>query len=136
MKGSSLFCWLKKSLYGLKQALRSWYEKIGQIFINIGFKHHESNQSIYVLHVHGDTLINALCVDDLFITGNNANLILCLKKQFTHNFEMNNLGLLYFLFGIQYLQLDDGILLLWPKYVMDLLKWFKLEHYKTNTTPF
>ena len=61
-------------MYGLKQAPCAWYEKIDYFFINIGFKHCESNQNIYVLHFHGDTLIVEFYVDDLVITGDNVNL--------------------------------------------------------------
>lgn len=35
------------------------------IFINLGFKQSESYYGIYVLHVHCDTLIIALYIDDL-----------------------------------------------------------------------
>ena len=68
------------SLYGLKQAPHDWYENTDLSFINIGFKCCEFDHSIYVLHVHGDTLIMELYVDDLVITRNNANLILDLNK--------------------------------------------------------
>jgi hypothetical protein len=62
-----------------------------------------------------------LYVDDLVITRRNVDLILGLKKQLTNTFEMTNLGLLNFILGIQVLQMDGGILLSQPKYVMNLL---------------
>ena len=96
-------------MYGLKQASCVWYENIDNFFINIGFKYCEYDHSIYVLHVHGDTLIVELYVDDLVITGNNVNLILGLKKQHANIFEMTNIGMLHFFLGIQFLQMDDGI---------------------------
>ena len=68
----ALACRLHKSLYGLKQAPRAWYAKIDNFFINIGFKCCESNQIIYVLHVHGDAFIVAIYVDDLIIINNNV----------------------------------------------------------------
>ena len=92
------------------------------LFVNLDFKHCESDHNIYVLHVNGDTLIVVLYVDDLVITGNNVNLILGLKKQLANTFEITDLGLLHFFFGIQILQMDDGILLSQPKYALDILK--------------
>ena len=74
------FCQLKKSLYGLKQAPHAWYEKNDPFFINNGFKHCECDRNAYGLHVHGDSLIVALHVNDLVITGNTVNLILGLKS--------------------------------------------------------
>ena len=50
-----------------------------RLFVYIGFKHCEYDHNIYVLHVHGDTLVMALYVDDLVIIRNNVNLILVLK---------------------------------------------------------
>ena len=97
-----LVCRLKKLLYSLKQAPRAWYEKINHFFVNLGFKHCEFDHNIYVLHIHGDTLIVALYVDDLVITGNNVNLILGLKKQLAIFFGMTDLGLLQLFFRINF----------------------------------
>ena len=62
-------------------------------FINIGFNHCEYDPNVYVLHVHGDTLIVASYVDDLHITQNNASLLLGLKNQLAYTFEMIDIGL-------------------------------------------
>ena len=79
---SIIACWLKKSLYGLKQAPSAWYEKIDHFFTNLGFKCYDYDHSIYVLHVDGDTLIVALYVDDLLISGNNVDLVMNLRNNF------------------------------------------------------
>ena len=63
----------------MKQAPQAWYAKIDSFFINLGFKHHQSNQSIYILHIHGDTLIYVVYADDLVITDNNLDLVSRLK---------------------------------------------------------
>lgn len=51
-------------------------------------------------------------------------------------FEMIEPGLLHLFLGIQVLQMDDGIFLSQPKYVLDLLKRFKIEDCKACLTPF
>jgi hypothetical protein len=79
------------------------------------------DHNIYVLHVNDETLIVALYVDDLVITGSNVNLILGLKKQLANTFEMIDLGLLHLFLGIQVLQMDDGIFISQPKYVLNIL---------------
>ena len=106
---SGLVCRLKNSFYSLKQAPHAWYENIDRFFVNIGFKCCESDHNIYVLHVHGDTLIVALYVGDLVITWNNVNLIFGMKKQLANTFEMTDLSLLHFFLCIQVLQMNDGI---------------------------
>ena len=120
----------------MKHAPHAWYENIDHFFVNLSFKRCEFDHNIYVLHVHGDTLIVALHVDDLVITGNNANLILGMKKQLVDTFEMTNLGLLHFFLHIQILQMDGGIFLSQPKYALDLLKGFKMDNFKSCATPY
>ena len=82
LTNSSLVSRLEKSLYGLKQSPSYWYEKINHFFTNLGFKCYEYDHNIYVLHVDGDTLIVALYVDDLLISGNNVDLIMNLRNNF------------------------------------------------------
>ena len=77
---STLVCRLQNLLYGFKQALQDWYAKIGRFFINRRFKHYESNNSLQVLHVHGDNLIVVVYVGDLVTTRNNPDLLLGLKR--------------------------------------------------------
>jgi hypothetical protein len=79
-KDGSLVCQVEKYLYGLKQVPGPWYEKIDYFFLNFGLKHYESSHNIYVIHVNDDTLIVALYVDYLVITGGSIDLILGLKK--------------------------------------------------------
>ena len=108
---SSLVCRFKKFLCALKQTSRVWYEKIDHLFVNLGFKQCESNHNIYVLHVHGDTLIVKFYVDDLVTAVNNVNCTLGLKRQLVDTFEMIDLSLLHFFLSIQILKNDDSIFL-------------------------
>ena len=53
----SLVCRLRKSLYGLKQALRAWYAKMDNFLLSLGFVRCKSDPNFYfnkigdVLHV-------------------------------------------------------------------------------------
>jgi hypothetical protein len=49
---------------------------------------------------------------------------------------MIDLGLLHLFLGIQVLQMDDGIFISQPKYVLNLLQKFKMEDYKPCATPY
>lgn len=97
----SLFYRLHKSLYGLKQAPWAWYEKIDQLFLDMGFKQCESDNSIHVLHVKGDTFV-VVYVDELVLTRNNSNLIFRLKSQLVNIFEMIDLGIFHFFIGFKF----------------------------------
>ena len=59
---------LKKSLYGLKQALGDWYAKIDGFLLSLNFVRCKSNTNIYLDMIHGFLMIIVLYLDDLFIT--------------------------------------------------------------------
>ena len=46
--GERWVCKLKKGLYGLKQAGRLWYQKLGETLEKIGFKQINANPSVYI----------------------------------------------------------------------------------------
>ena len=136
MKDSNLVYWLKKLLYGLKQSPWDWYEKIDYFFVNLGLKHCESDYSVYVLHVEGNTSIFVVYIDDLILTGNKPDLIFWLKRWLSNTFEMIDLGLQHFFLGLQVLPHLDGIFISQFKNVSDVLKCFKMDDYKACATPF
>ena len=66
-----LVCKLKKTLYGLKHAPRSWYEKIDSLFLQQGFMRRKIDPKLYTkFDEKGHILLISLYVDDLIITGN------------------------------------------------------------------
>ena len=108
-KISSLVCKLNKSLYGLKQALRAWYEKNDTYFFSNGFKRCISNPNLYVKNFGDDILIIVLYVDDLITTGSQLISIQKLKENLKNEFEMTDLGLLHYFSGLQIWHMADGI---------------------------
>jgi hypothetical protein len=49
VQDSSLVCRLKKSLYGLKKALRAWYAKMDSYLLSQNFVHCKSDPNVYML---------------------------------------------------------------------------------------
>ena len=69
-------------MYGLKQALRSWYEKIDTFFIQQGFMKSKGDPNIYVkTYKNGHVALISLYVDDLIITGDASTLIEEIKEE-------------------------------------------------------
>lgn len=61
---------LKKGLYGLKQALRSWFDRLNDFLLSLGFYSSTADSSLFVLKKN-DVLFGLLpYVDDMLITGN------------------------------------------------------------------
>lgn len=48
-KGETRVCRLKKSLYGLRQACRNWYNKFTDALLDIGFRQSKADHSLFIL---------------------------------------------------------------------------------------
>ena len=92
-------CRLKKALYGLKQAPRAWYSRIDSYLLSMGFQKSEADLNLYFIMVGDDPLVLLLYVDDLFITGREIPIAAC-KKDLAAKYEMTNIGLMHYFFGI------------------------------------
>ena len=62
-------CKLTKSLYGLKQALKQWHEKIDSVILEYGFKHNGANKCISSKFTETFGVIICLYVGDMLIIG-------------------------------------------------------------------
>ena len=101
IQDSSLVCRLKKSLYGLKQALRAWYAKIDSFLLSQNFERCKSGLNVYMLRTHDSLLILVLYVDDLLIIGSSASAIVAVKRTLHDRFLMTNMGPLHFFLGLK-----------------------------------
>ena len=59
---------LNKSLYGLKQTPRAWYEKMDGFLMSFGFNKSVVDPNLYYHIVGDECLILVLYVDELFLT--------------------------------------------------------------------
>ena len=96
-----LVCHLKKSLYGLKQSPRQWYQKLHETFTSIGFKQCPSDNSIWVWAKDKVKIIIPVYVDDLTLACNNLSALNELKSQLRAKFEMRDLGELKYILGLE-----------------------------------
>lgn len=118
---SSFVCRMKKSIYGLRQAPRAWYEKFTSQLVDLGFKISVSNPSLFIHYANGCLTYLLLYVDDIIITGNNSSTISTFIKHLGHHFDMKDLGPLTYFLGIEAYRHGNGLFLSQTKYVTDLL---------------
>jgi hypothetical protein len=117
---------LKKTLYGLKQALHFWYEKMDGFLMSLGFNKSVADPNLYY-HIVGDKcLILVLYVDDLFLTR-------C-KRALTSNFEMKDLGMKHYFLGLEVWQRTNEIFPSQGKYIVEILKKFGMTECKSMPT--
>lgn len=76
-------CCLHKSLYGLKQTPRCWFEKHTKALKDYGFEQNTYDYSLFIYATGQTTLHVLVYVDDLIITRNSRTVINELKSYFS-----------------------------------------------------
>eukprot|EP00253_Pinus_taeda_P028643 PITA_28643 len=127
--------WLRKSLYGLKQASHAWYSRIYAYLLDNGFDKCDGEPTLYIKEIECSILIVILYVHDLIFTGSDDFLIADFKQVMKNEFEMTNLGLLRYFLGIEVKQTKNGIFISQVKHVADILERFKMQNNKPAPTP-
>jgi hypothetical protein len=127
-------CKLKKDLYRLKQAPRTWYGWIDSFLTSLGFTKSKEDSNLYFKVMNDELVILFLYVDDLFLTGEEKLIIEC-KKSLALEFEMKDLGLMHYFLGLEVWQSPKRIFLNQGKYAVKILKRFDMLECKSMNTP-
>lgn len=81
-------CRIRKSLYGLKQALRYWFKKLSDALLKFGFVQAYDDYSLFSYNKKVIELHVLIYVDDLVITGNNSHMIKKFKEYLSKCFSI------------------------------------------------
>ena len=134
--GSDKVCRLKKSLYGLKQSPRAWFERFEKIVTSYGFLQSQADHTIFYKHSKdGKVAILIVYVDDIILTGNNETELAVLKQKLAKEFQIKDLGILKYFLGMEFASSKEGIFVNKRKYVLDLLGETRLLGCKVSETP-
>jgi hypothetical protein len=136
MQDSSLDYQLKKSLYGLMQALRAWYAKMDSYMLSQNFVRCKLDLNFYMLRMDDSLLLLVLYVDDLLINGFLTSAIIVVKRILRDRFLMTDMGPLHFFLALEINQDALGIKLSQAKYAQDPLEIFHMKDCKSTLTPF
>jgi len=112
---------LKKSLYGLKQSPRAWFDRFRRAMCNMGYNQCNGDHTVFYHHSKNRVTILAVYVDDIIITGDDTLEIARLKRNLSKEFEVKDPGQLRYFLGIEIARSPRGIVLSQRKYVLDLL---------------
>lgn len=114
----TLVCKLKRSLYGLRQEPRAWFDKLTSTLCSLGFIRAPSDHSLFIKSSSSSTLYILVYVDDIIITGNNSSNIRSTIFMLHQNFALKDLGPLNYFLGIQVTPTSTrGFLLNQSKYI-------------------
>ena len=96
-----LVCRLNNSLYELKQSPRMWYQKFDTYIQGIGFTRSKEDHYVYFKLIGDHVIYFVLYVDDIFLIGNDKEIIQYLKTQLFSKFNMKDLGVAKYILGME-----------------------------------
>ena len=87
-------CKLKKALYGLKHAPRTWYDRMDNFLMRLTFIKSKVDSDLYFKVEDEIPMMILLYVDELFLIGEDK-LIIDAKRKLFAEFEMKDLGMMH-----------------------------------------
>jgi len=127
---------LRKSPYIFRQASRQWYKKLSTVLITSGYTQSQFDFSLFTKQSATGAFTTILVyVDDMILTGNDAQEIALVKSQLDHLFKIKDLGQLKFFLGLEVARSRKGIFLNQKKYTLELLEVAGLLGCKPSNTP-
>ena len=132
---SSLVCWLRRSLYSLKQSPRAWFDRFSSMVQEFNMTQSTSYHSVFYHHTSsGQCIYLIVYVDDIVITSSDQDGIQKLKHLFSHLQKKDLRRLKYFL-GIEIAHSNSGVVMSQRKYILDILEETGMLDYKPIDTP-
>ncbi|CAI7779854.1 unnamed protein product [Closterium sp. NIES-53] len=135
--GTGRVCKLKKSIHGLKQAPRCWYQKLAAVLEEMGFRISSCDESLF-LKGEGEKLVLFLVyVDDILLFSSSMKEIHNVQQQLMKNFKCKTLGEVKYYLGMHVERdLDHWWLKLHQeKFIKELGEKYGIENERKVATP-
>ncbi|GJS55874.1 retrotransposon protein, putative, ty1-copia subclass [Tanacetum coccineum] len=130
-------CKLQRSIYGLKQASRSWNKRFDKKIKKYGFTQNPNEPCIYKRAGGSIIVFLIIYVDDILLMGNNIPMLQDVKSWLGKCFSMKDLGEATYILGIKiYRDRSRRLIgLSQNAYIDKILKRFKMDTSKRGTIP-
>ncbi|GKB99643.1 retrotransposon protein, putative, ty1-copia subclass [Tanacetum coccineum] len=127
----------KVSIYGSKQASRSWNKRFDKEIKNIGFTQNPDEPCVYLKASGSNVAFLVLYVKDILIMGNDVTMLQDVKSWLCKCFSMKDLGEAAYILGIKIIRdrFKRLIALSQSAYFDKILKKFKMENSKRGSVP-
>jgi hypothetical protein len=125
---------LHKVFYGLKQALRAWYECLRDFLIENGFRIGKADSTLFTRMMGKDLFVCQIYVDDIIFVSTNKSFCDEFSKIMTDRFKMSMMGVLTFFLEFQIKQAKEGTFISQTKYTRDILKKYGMDNVKPIKT--
>ena len=139
LKGWGWVLKLSKSLYGLKQAGRHWYQKLVDIMLKLGFSRCVGDEAVFYSRSldNGVLIIMLVHVDNCTIVGKSKVLVEQFKMEIAKFVDITDLGDLHWILRIEVCQIreDQRLLLSQNSYIDSILHRYGFKDSKQISTP-
>ena len=125
---------LRRSLYGLKQYGRMWYNRLSEYLINDGYINNPICPYLFIKKSKLGFAILAVFVDDINLFGTPEELIKA-ATYLNDEFEMKDLGKTKYCLDLQIEHKSNGILIHQSIYVEKVLKQFNMDKTHLLSSP-
>nr|GEZ85369.1 hypothetical protein [Tanacetum cinerariifolium] len=126
---------LRKAIYGLKQALRAWYDELSKFLTSKCFTKGTIDPTLFTIRYREDILLVQIYVDDIIFGSTNPKYSKRFEKLMHNRFEMSLMGEIKFFLGLQIHQCPRGIFINQAKYVLEILHKHGMEKGQSIGTP-
>lgn len=132
-----LVCRLRKSLYGLKQAGKVWYEHLRNALVTSGFQACVSDPCLFIKNTDSFSVWVVVYVDDLAIVSSDLDQVSAVKRTLASHFSIKDLGEISSFLGIQVRRdtKSRSLVLSQRAYVESVAVQFECEAPKHVSTP-
>ncbi|KAJ9542108.1 LOW QUALITY PROTEIN: hypothetical protein OSB04_028614 [Centaurea solstitialis] len=136
-KNPDKVCKLLKSIYGLKQASRSWNLHFDERIKEFGFAKSEFESCVYTKFSGSTVTFLVLYVDDILLIGNDVLTLQSAKNWLSKCFQMKDLGEAAYILGIKmYRNRSKRLIgLSQSTYIDKILKKFRMDESKKGFIP-
>ncbi|KAK1604187.1 hypothetical protein QYE76_027860, partial [Lolium multiflorum] len=126
-----------RSIYGLKQASRSWNRRFDKVIKDFGFIQCHGEACIYKKVSGSSVAFLILYVDDILLIGNDIELLSSVKGYLNNSFSMKDLGEASYILGIKiYRDRSRRLIgLSQSTYLDKILKKFRMDESKKGFLP-
>ena len=133
-----MVCKLQRSIYGLKQASRSWNIRFDQAITSFGFEKSPDEPCVYKRIQAQKIVFLVLYVDDILLIGNDKQVLSGVKDWLHKQFDMKDLGEANYILGIKLIRDRKNKLLALSQasYIDKILVRFNMENSKRGSLPF
>ncbi|KAL0540854.1 hypothetical protein IC582_020871 [Cucumis melo] len=131
-------CKLQKSIYGLKQASKSWNIRFDTTIKSYGFEQNVDEPCVYKRIIKSTVAFLVLYVDDILLIGNDIGHLTDIKEWLATQFQMKDLENAQYVLGIQIVRnrKNRTLAMSQTSYIDRMLSRYKMHNSKKGLLPY